>query len=60
VIFVKRYFDIPDKKQVIELDIKDGSQAVTAPAEVFSKAYKMNMREVNKSEYQKLAKEYAK
>jgi hypothetical protein len=59
-IRLKRYFDIADKRQTMELDIKDGSQAAAAPAEAFRKVYRMDMREINKAEYDRLSKEYTK
>ena len=55
---MKRYFEVVDKRQTIEFDIKDCSQAAMAPAEAFGNAYKMNLREISKSEYAKLKKEY--
>lgn len=52
---MKRYFEIVGQRQVVELNILDGSQAATAPAEVFSKTFKCEMRELNKAEYDRLA-----
>jgi len=57
---MKRYFEVVGKRQTIELDIKDGSQAATAPAEAFGEVYKMDLREIDKAEYIKLSKEYTK
>jgi len=57
---MKRYFDMPDKRQVVEFDIEKGSSAATASAEEYSKVFKVKMREIDKSEYQRLAKEYTK
>jgi len=55
---MKRYFEIVGQRQVVELNILDGSQAATAPVEAFSKTFKCAMRELDKAEYDRLAKEY--
>ena len=55
---MKRYFEIVGQRQVVELDILDGSQAAIATVEAFSKTFKCDMRELDKAEYDRLAKEY--
>jgi hypothetical protein len=57
---MKRYFEVVGMRQTLALDIKDGSQAATAPAEAFGKVYKMNLREIDKAEHSRLSKEFTK
>lgn len=57
---MKRYFDIVGKRQVIELNIEDGSPAAKAEVSDFVPLFKTEIREINKDEYIKLTKEYSK
>jgi hypothetical protein len=57
---MKRYFDMYENKAVVEFNIKNGSNAATAPVESFETVYHVKMREINREECQKLKKEYTK
>jgi hypothetical protein len=57
---MKRYFEIVDQKQTLELDIKDGSPASKATPEELSKALKSNLREIGSKEYKRLSDLYTK
>ncbi|WP_347002169.1 hypothetical protein [Anaerotruncus colihominis] len=55
---LRRYFDMPDNKAVLALDIVPSSAAATATAADFTAAYKTTMREVSAAEYNRLKKRY--
>ena len=55
---LRRYFDMPDNKAVLALDIVPSSAAATATAADFTAAYKPTMREVSAADYNLLKKRH--
>jgi hypothetical protein len=53
-----RYFDLTGQRICAKLEIENDSISATAPVEMFEKAYKTPMREVDRNEYERLKKEY--
>jgi hypothetical protein len=57
---VKRYFEFVGQKEVVEFNITDGSPASKASPKEFGDHFNCDMREIDKSEYDRLSKEYTK
>lgn len=51
---MKRWFEIVGQKQTIEIDFIKGSKLSKANVEEISKAMKIDLRELTKSEYKRL------
>lgn len=57
---MKRYFEVLNKRQTLELDIQENSPASRATTEQLSETLKINLREISLSEYKTLTKLYTK
>ena len=57
---MRRYFDLPDIKQSLMVEVKVGSPAALAEPEKIAKHFKQSgqIREIGKNEYTQLTKEY--
>lgn len=55
---MKRYFDVPEQRVVVEFEMVEGSPAATASTEVFEKEFKTKMIEISKEGHKRLSKEY--
>lgn len=57
---MKRYFDFPDSRITMEIDVDVGSPATLAPAEKIAADFKQlgRMREIEKVEYAHLTRKY--
>jgi hypothetical protein len=56
---MKRYFQIEGERQVVELDISDGSLAATATPEQLGQAMKVELKEITNSQYRRLSVQFA-
>ncbi len=58
---MKRYFDLPDAKCTLELEVEAGSSAALAEAEVIRDyfGHKGAIREVESVEYRTITRQYA-
>jgi hypothetical protein len=55
---MKRYFDLPEKKQVVEFDIIEGSQAATASEKDYGIMMKTKVKEIDRHQYNTLKRQY--
>ena len=58
---MRRYFDLPDERNTLMIDVDAGSPAALAPAEKVAAHFKQpgRIREIEKNEYIRLTRQYA-